>query len=182
MRRLRRAVVACLFAVAVSSSAFAQPPNVVHQQRLHRISFTFSPLHLILPIVEVTGEARLQPKLGVAGIVGVGSVGGFLAFELGAQGRYYLFGDFDNGMQIGGEVLYVNVSTTSGSIAATGNGLAVGPFIGYKFSASFGLTFDAQLGIEYDISLASASSGSTTTSAAQGGFIPLLNLNVGWAF
>ncbi len=39
----------------------------------HRFSLTFSPLHLILPVVEVTGEIALGRKGGLAIIAGGGS-------------------------------------------------------------------------------------------------------------
>ena len=64
----------------------------------------------------------------------------------------------------------------------TGAGTAIGPFVGYKYTAPFGLVFDSQFGTEYLMIQASAASGSTSVSKTKNKWIPLLNLNVGWAF
>jgi hypothetical protein len=58
----------------------------------------------------------------------------------------------------------------------------VGPFVGYKVTADVGLTFDAQLGFQVIAVSAEAVSGGQTASGEQSSVIPLLNLNVGWAF
>lgn len=104
---------ACL----ISSAAFAQapppaqgPPPVPPPDQGKFISVTISPLHLLTPVVEVTGEFAPLRKIGVAGILGVGSIAvedafgeqsSFTVFEVGAQGNYYVIGDFDHGMQLG---------------------------------------------------------------------------------
>jgi len=170
----------------------------------HVASITFSPIHLVLPVVELTGELRLQHGLSVAAIAGVGSVTleqrtmtstGFVTtdkqrfsvWELGGQFRWYPIGSFDHGMQLGVEFLYAHVSGTSVASPTTsgvGSGFAVGPFIGYKIATNIGFTFDAQLGVEWIGARATAKDSATgdansTTSSA---FIPLVNLNVGWSF
>lgn len=160
-----------LLAVPSALASGAQPYD-------HGFSLTVSPLHLLSPIVEVTGEGRVGPKVGLAGIVGAGGASGVAAFELGAQGRYYPVGDFDHGMQVGAEVLTVMATASSGSTTATGLGISLGPFLGYKIAARFGLTFDAQLGVSY--AAIQARGGGESESAA--GVGPLLNLNLGWSF
>ena len=79
-------------------------------------------------------------------------------------------------MQLGAELLYLHLDAKE--IVATGEGVAIGPFIGYKVMIDAGFTFDAQLGFEH-IS-ARATSGSSSDSEKE--YIPLLNLNVGWSF
>ena len=64
------------------------------------------------------------------------------------------------------------------NLSAKGEGVAVGPFLGYKYTADVGFTFDAQLGIERVF--AKATSGSSNASDST--YVPLLNLNVGWSF
>ncbi len=163
------------------------------------MSATFSPIHLLIPVLEVTGEMKLDDSMGAALILGYGQFTSTLqdgagnvireeqyaGYELGAQFRYYAVGDFDHGMQVGAEMLYVYIARDANdSIAASGEGLAAGPFVGYKFAASFGLTFEAQLGFEYYLVQAEAEETTTgqTASAEDRAFIPLLNLNVGWSF
>ena len=90
--------------------------------------------------------------------------------------RVYVIGDFRHGMQLGGEVLYLHLNDDR--LSATGEGLAVGPFLGYKIMIDAGFTFDAQLGFEH----VSARANSGTSTANDKSIIPLLNLNVGWSF
>lgn len=68
------------------------------------------------------------------------------------------------------------------NITGTGQGIGIGPFIGYKVAASFGLTFVAQLGAQYNIATAEATDGTTTETDSASGIGPLLNLNLGWSF
>jgi hypothetical protein len=157
-------------------------PEVTHPRRV--FSLTISPIHLFLPIVELTGEARVHDKVGVAVLGGAGRYSdtqngiklSATAFEAGAQVRYYLLGDFRHGMQLGAEFLYLHLSDSQ--LAVSGEGFAFGPFLGYKFVADVGFTFDTQLGFEY----VGARAATATTMASGGEFIPLLNLNVGWSF
>ena len=113
------------------------------------VSVTFSPIHLATSIVELTTEVRVGDKVGLAGIIGVGRPEGYNAHELGVQARYYLLGDFDHGMQLGAELLNLHITVPSGSISASGQGTAIGPFLGYKIAARVGFTFEIQLGAEY---------------------------------
>jgi hypothetical protein len=158
----------------------APPPEPVHPRRV--FSLTISPIRLVFPVVELTGEARAHDKVGVALIGGGGgsdpniSETSATAYEAGAQVRVYVLGDFRHGMQVGGELLYLHLS--GNRLSRNGEGLAVGPFLGYKIMIDAGFTFDAQLGIEH-ISARAASGNNTANDKA---FIPLLNLNVGWSF
>lgn len=169
-------------------TAYAPPPGwvpipapVPHPRRV--FSLTLSPIHLLIgPIVELTGEARVHDKVGLAVIGAAGkysdNVSGISAavYEAGAQVRVYAIGDFRHGMQVGAELLYLHLTDTS--IAATGEGVAVGPFIGYKIMVDAGFTFDAQVGFEH----VSARAQTSTNTASDKDFIPLLNLNIGWSF
>ncbi len=160
------------------------------------VSITISPVHLVLPVFELMGEYRLQDKIGAAVIVGFGSIeidpilGGpptsFSIFEGGAQLQYYLLGNFDHGMQLGAEAVFVQVSGSVGTVTGLGQGLVAGPYIGYKVAADVGFTFNAQLG--YQVGLISASAedtsdgSSSSASGEESASGPLLNLNVGWSF
>ena len=145
-------------------------------------SLTISPLLLLFPIVELTGELRAHDKLGVAFIGGVGrytdsSVNISAAvYELGAQLRFYPIGDFRHGMQLGAEVLYLHMSQSN--LSLRGEGVGVGPFFGYKVISDAGFTFDTQLGAQY-IGVR-ATDGNAAASDQE--FIVLLNLNIGWSF
>lgn len=180
-------LVVLLLCVLVPGQALARK-NVQHKW-----SWTISPIHLLLPVGEVTGEYRLSDRVGLAGILGVGQVTvedtwgeetTFFTYELGASARYYVLGSFIHGMQVGLEALYAGVSGSKDDVSGTGAGIAVGPFIGYKIAANVGFTFDAQLGTQYMMASAEASNNSngTSDSASDSGWGVLLNLNLGWSF
>lgn len=177
---MKRALVAAAVVAGVAGHARAEPE--AHPRRV--VSVTFSPIHLILPVVEVTVEGRMGDKIGLGGVLGVGSVAidntddraGL--FELGGTFRYYVVGSFRSGVQIGGEFLYVHANGTPNGVAATASGVSVGPFVGYKWTADLGFTFDAQLGVA--ATGIGAESGTSTESESDIG--PLLNLNAGWSF
>jgi hypothetical protein len=160
---------------------YAPPPPPEHPRRV--FSLTISPIHLLFPVVELTGEARVHDKVGIALIGGAGkytdpNVTGISAtvYEAGAQVRVYVIGDFRHGMQVGGELLYLHLNDDR--VAISGEGLAVGPFLGYKIMIDAGFTFDAQVGFEH-ISARAQGNGATPSDKS---IIPLLNLNVGWSF
>lgn len=164
------------------------------------VSLTVSPLHLVMPVVEVTAEVRLSDRFGLAALLGAGTVDvetrvgdtvvdtdTFDVFELGAQGRVYTVGDFDHGMQLGLEALWVHVSgedLQGTKISGAGAGLAIGPFIGYKIATRVGFTFEGQLGFQYMAMKAEASDEESGVSAEDSDtdLGPLLNLNIGWSF
>jgi hypothetical protein len=182
-------------AAAAPAEARAAAPK-----REHDVSLTFSPFHLLLPVFEVTGEYAVDDHFGVAVIAGYGSlpistttvynVGGSSTtstehvgvWELGGHVNYYVLGNFDHGMQLGAEILWVGASVGANdshtSVVATG--LAVGPYLGYKIATHVGFTFEANLGVEYLAARANTSDG--TSSAQEKKVIPLVNLNVGWSF
>lgn len=176
--------------VAAATPASAQPEIASAKSDPDpRVSLTFSPVHLILPMVEVTGELRLAPNIGAAVILGGGSFSGerlgdpadpnrYSAFEIGGQFRYYLSGSFRSGLQVGGEVMYLTVSTDSAGVSATGEGLTAGPFVGYKHAWPIGLTLKAQIGGQ--LLLARAEAGDSSAEDREVGL--LLNLNAGWSF
>lgn len=176
-------------------AALTMAPGLAHAtDHGQDVAITISPLHLIFPMVEVTGEYAVSRNLGIAAIGGYGTVGlenadgsdagSVTLYEAGAQARYYVVGSFDHGMQIGAEALYIGATGKSGDgqIDGTAEGIGVGPFIGYKKAARFGLTFDAQLGAQYFAARARSSGGSSSAEAKSDGFGILLNLNLGWSF
>ena len=176
-----------------NTAAVEPSPN---QPKPRYVSLTFSPLHLISPIVELQLEARAAPHFGVAIIGGFGSTTAqptnpdyaqdrFSVWELGGQLVGYPLRDFSS-LQLGAEVLYIHVSTNrfeGAAVEAAAGGVALGPFVGYKLLTAIGFTFFAQGGFEYVTARAEGTdSQGNTDHDEQQAFIPLLNLNVGWSF
>jgi hypothetical protein len=171
------------------------PPATPRQDReddkLRRVYLSISPVHLVFPVVEVTGEVRVHPNIGVAGIAGYGklSSGGisFPVWEAGGQFVGYPVGHFDHGMQLGAEVLYVGASgetsSTTTKVSVTAEGLSTGAFVGYKLATHVGFSVNVQGGVSY-IALQGRGTSSTgaTAQAERSQWAPLLNANVGWSF
>ena len=185
-RSLILAVTLCLLGASRAKAQGVAPPEE-HPRRV--FALTLSPIHLALPVVELTGEARVHDKVGLAGILGAGTVKvdnstngktSVAVYEVGVQGRYYALGDFRHGAQIGAELMYLHASAASGSTSAVADGFAVGPFVGYKYTADIGFTFDGQIGYQRLGIGGSTNNGTPTTTHHENAV--LLNLNVGWSF
>lgn len=98
---------------------------------------------------------------------------------------YPLSGHPFDSLEFGAELLYARVVTDRTDVSVSGNadGLAIGPFIGYKLLTSIGFTFVAQGGFEYLTARAHAQDTSGNSAGNSGSqFIPLVNLNIGWSF
>jgi hypothetical protein len=149
-----------------------------------------------MPFFEVTGEVRVLPKMGVAAIGGAGGVnvpnlvgGGSTKvslWEVGGQIVGYPIGDFDHGMQVGAEVLYLGAKADANAgevkVTGSGTGLATGAFVGYKLATKVGFTFNVQGGVSYLAVRADANSSSSSAHAEKAEFAPLVNANIGWSF
>lgn len=157
------------------------------------VYLAISPLHLLLPVVELTAEVRLHRNIGVSVLGGYGtirpsgSLTRYKVYEVGGQLTAYPIGHFDHGMQVGLETVYLGVagddSNGNVKVTAAASGFAAGPFIGYKLATRSGFSFNVQGGFEYVLVQADASSSSgATASAEETRWIPLVNANVGWSF
>lgn len=170
------------------------PPPPPPPPRPRSVSITFSPIHLLLPVLEGEVEVRPVDHFGVAALVGYGTVTAsdglgndyrFHALELGGQLVAYPMHEFD-GLQLGAEILYVKVDNSDDpaqDVRGVAEGLALGPMVGYKLLTSSGFTFVAQGGFEYVAYDAQANdSTGNSSSGSDNRLIPLLNLNLGWSF
>lgn len=176
-----------LAGLAVPSLAFAMdPPDLptapATAQAERHTSITFSPLHLVLPMLEVTGERDLGNRISASGILGMGKSSGVTLYELGAQAAFRVLGDFDDCIKLGGELLWVGGSASAGSVSATATGLAFGPMVGFKTTADFGLTGELDGGVDFFAARSEAHSGSMSATATAQKVGPLLNIQVGWSF
>jgi hypothetical protein len=170
------------------------PPPPPPPKETRSVSLTFSPVHLLLPMFEPMLELRAVDGFGVALLAGYGRVStddrfgdshDFTAYELGGQLIWYPLEPFQS-LQVGAEILYVKVESdelANATVTGVGDGVAVGPLIGYKLITSVGFTFLVQGGVQYVAIRAEAESdGGLQAEDEQKKFIPLLNLNLGWSF
>jgi len=167
---------ACLAFLVLSGSVAAAEPHV---------SLTVSPVHLVIPMAEVTAELRATSKLAASVIAGAGAFRDedtntkITLVEVGVSPRYYLLGTFRHGLELGAELLYLHAGAddlTGSNVRAAG--LSVGPYVGYKWIARVGFTLEAQVGASF----LAVRGDSETMSTSDSRVGPLLNLQTGWSF
>jgi hypothetical protein len=172
------------------------PPEAEASEEGPNISLSFSPLHLILPVFELTAEARVGDYAGIALLGGVGSMTldfvdeeddiAVLLWNVGAQVVAYPLEPFES-LQLGVELQYVHASIdgelNGRRVSGIGSGLAVGPLVGYKLIVDVGFTFFVQGGVAFiAIESDAEDDQGETASTDQKRVLPLLNLNLGWSF
>jgi hypothetical protein len=131
--------------------------------------------NVVAAISHLGEEPSINDLIGSVKVMG--SDERVLVYEAGISPRYYVWGDFRQGVQLGVEALYAHASA-DGQLMTTlkAEGLAIGPYAGYKWVASSGLTLEAQLGASY---FAMRGDGVDENDSR---FAVLLNLQVGWSF
>lgn len=155
------------------------------------VSLTVSPIHLVFPILEVSAELRAHDAIGVSLIGGYGQISTtglfetktYDVYELGGQLSFYPLEPFES-LLLGVELLWLQVDSDDldRSFAASAAGVAVGPMMGYKYIADGGFTLFVQGGAQYVAARAEAADGSSTETAEDRAFIPMVNFNLGWSF
>jgi Protein of unknown function (DUF3575) len=180
-------------------SFYDDPPNLFGPEPPppppSHFTLSMSPIHLLIPMLEMQAEVRVLPALGVSVIGAYGRIAGltstgekldFDAYELGGQVAYYTSEDF-RGLHLGVEVLYlrVDVEKTIGSerVSALGAGVTVGPMLGYKWISEPGFSVFLQGGFSVAVLKAEAKNdlGQSASDEASDIFL-LLNVNLGWSF
>jgi hypothetical protein len=115
-----------------------------------RFSLTISPLHLLSPQLQGTGEARLASKVGASLTLGGGNISEeeetYGIWEAAAQLRYYVWGNFSQGLMMGADVGHVRVEGQLESAMETLVGNRAGGFLGFKKIFPRGFTAEVQLG------------------------------------
>ena len=181
-----RTIVLCL-ALLGSTTAIAAPDR--HPG--HHVALSISPIHLVLPVAEVQAEIYLGTQLSAALIGGYGVVTAevnnkdesFTVWEAGGQIRGYFYGTSTEGAFGALELLYTGVDTEIDTISGQADGLAVGAVAGYKWVWSSGFLFDLNGGISRVQMTAEAQDQSgNQENKTESKIMPVLNLNLGWAF
>jgi hypothetical protein len=157
--------------------------STAHAEDTQKVTVTWSPIHLVLPVVELEAEFSPAPHVGGAVILGAGQVSNesetitATVYEAGLQFNYYFMDNF-SGLHAGAEVVYAHVGGVDQDATATGLGLSAGPYGGYKLLTSIGFTFVAQLGAQ----VVHISAENSTDMKSENKVGVLLNLNIGWSF
>jgi len=150
-------------------------------QESHRVSILLSPIELISPVVRFVGEFKVARTHGFGPDVSAGSIDQVFVFSIGAQYAWYMIGDFEHGMQLGASLRYLQSSNESNGISSVGRGVAIGPIIGYKYVAPFGLTVGLNGGVLFMTVSANANDTFGRKASASGfGPVPTAALWLGW--
>jgi len=140
----------------------------------NRLTLTLNVPYLLVPIYQVNAELALRPRWSVAvrGGAGTSDLGGVdrRIMEFGAQGTYYVRGNVDRGVQLGVDARIVSYEG-DGMLMGLGDGLAAGPFVGYKRTFGRGFTLQGQLGVQV-----------VATGKSEDRVLPFLALSAGWSF
>ena len=177
--------------LALTSSATADEEVEVQTEvrRADGISLTFSPYHVLIPMGELQLEIPLSQsrKSGLAIVGGYGSANVEIdgidtpatIYDIGSSIRYYLFGDYSMGFQVGVEAMWTGISEEDSDVRFNAQGFTIGPFVGFKVVLPIGFTVDTQIGAAY---ITARGELNNPAEAERTDFIPLFNLNVGWTF
>ena len=163
----------------------AMPLSVFAKNDQNSVSITISPISLLLPVVKVTTEMRLDKENSFSLIGGYGVFDDPLTQieasvkEFGFQYTMYEAGDFNYGKQYGFEFLAATAKNRNGY---SGVAFGFGPYIGYKATIPSGLVGLAQFGIQYVIGAGSTeyNDGLKATGYSEGVML-LFNVKVGWS-
>jgi hypothetical protein len=165
---------------------------------LHHVTASLSLVSAWFAVVEGRVEIRASKRFGVLVLAGAGTVtlsdnpdplwpGKVAVQEFGGQLRLYPIGNYDTGLVVGAEALYMRVSVREDEgllYRASASGLGVGPFVGGKLTLAFGATALAQVGLLAMPVKGHVESLDGTRSANVKSSIvtPLADLGVGWSF
>jgi hypothetical protein len=120
-----------------------------------RVTVMLNAPYLLVPVYELSAELAVREGWGAAirGGGGVSDLGGEdrTIVEVGAQGIYYVLGNNNRGVQLGLDTRYVSYED-GGQLMGIGDGVAVGPFVGYKRVFGSGVTLGVQLGAQVALS------------------------------
>ena len=197
---------ASALALSLSAAVFAQygPED---QERNYTL--TIQPILLAVPIAVLMYETRLTEPLGFAVFGGYGKFTYERAGEdvdatvygAGAQVKFYAFDrHIDERAKYGEPHAGIQALWAHGEgdeedggfggvfgdhVWGRGEQFMVGPFLGYKYVTSFGLTGEVQVGAQAGARYSYGGEGNTgIDDEAKWGFewLPIANLGVGWSF
>ena len=127
-------------------------PESAGPERYRRLSLTANVVYLLLPVFELSAELALHPRWSVGVRGGAGQQDRVdeprTIWEIGAQGFYSFTGNVDTGFRVGIEGR-VNHYEGEGRIWGLGDGVAIGPMIGYKWAGKSGMTVSVFVGPEF---------------------------------
>lgn len=136
----------------------------------HQTAIAIDPQHLIVPILELAVERSLPQDFSVAASAGIGLVSQRV-WQVGVQGRYYALGDFNHGMPIIGEALYLRDDRDELDVSV----LRASLMVGYKLALRSGFTISIAAGVGVPVIARSLYARHTRVGV-------VLDTGIGWSF
>lgn len=162
-------------ALLVTQQALARPEAKSLPRHRVSLSIDFAGLILANPIVRPTIDLRLGHKWSLSMAIGLGSravfdanertIGRRLAWDAAIRPRYFLLGDFDQGVHIGAATTFARVSgrmLTDQDFIEPPVGLWIGPTIGFKTTLLPLIDVDIEAGALFRLVAPSTSIDSST--------------------
>ncbi len=158
--------------------------------RQHKVSFTVDGAALTADIVHLQGEFQISNSLSGGLVFGVGNVAGhsdssYSMLLVGAQVHYYALGDFNEGLQIGAQVLFSTTDFRAKNTLLYENGrvLSIIPYAGYKLATESGFTLNLQAGVgaATPVYIPASAVGSGKNTEYKWHVSPRIHFNVGWS-
>jgi hypothetical protein len=164
----------------------------------HRVTASLSLVSAWFAVVQASVEIRATNRFSVGALAGAGTItlsddpdpywpGKVAVQEFGGQLRLYPIGDYDTGLVLGAEALYMRVSVPDDEglpYRASISGLGAGPFVGGKLTLAFGATALAQVGLLVMTIKGHGESidGARNANVKSGMVTPMADLGLGWSF
>ena len=143
-------------------------------------SVTLNTQQLLDTFGECRVEYALSPQWSLSGIGGFGRETSEYQFDVGAQQRYYIFGDFTGGFSIGGQFVYLHILHKDQHDHVTAHLFYPSVFSGAKYVFDIGFTLDALLGMTYTTAVINNQRQSSVITTGE--WDPLIAFNLGWSF
>jgi hypothetical protein len=132
----------------------------------NNVSVMVNALNVPAPLLSVSAEGALGRKVGLVGTGGLGFAQDVALYDVGADLRGYVIGDFDRGLFLSGGVGTTNFTPVSAGVSS----LTIDGAVGAKFTFDFGLTLDGSIGV------------AAYTNEQLGVVSPTAKIGVGWSF
>ena len=113
------------------------------------LSITFNSTQIAQNILQVQQEYALHPKIGLGFSEGLGLLEDERSYQIGLLSRYYVLGDFNGGIGIGGDISYTAYVLEGTSKNLSGHLLSPSILMIGKYIFDVGFTIEPVIGVQY---------------------------------
>tara|TARA_B110000037_G_scaffold221096_1_gene290824 strand:- start:388 stop:888 length:501 start_codon:yes stop_codon:yes gene_type:complete len=113
------------------------------------LSITFNSTQIAQNTLQVQQEFALRPKIGLGFSEGFGLLEDERSYQIGLLARYYVLGDFNGGIGIGGDISYTGYILEGTSQNLSGHLLSPSILMIGKYIFDVGFTIEPVIGVQY---------------------------------